>query len=133
MLNKLFKKKNNTERDVRELLRENLNLIEVDMFYNDDPMFLMTKEERILYLKIFFDLYKDNKLINRLKFHINKQAQKTLGNAKDGIQDLAGAMNINGLAFVLNDIERLSNLYIKETTTPMETPIDKFAIIPTEG
>lgn len=130
---KLFTKKQDPKRDVRELLRENLKLVSVDMFYNDDPLLSMTKEERLVYLKSFFDLFKDEKLTQRIKYHINKQAQKTLGSATNGVEDLAGAMNINGIAFIMNDIEKLSNMYIKETTVVPEKPLDKFAIIPTEG
>lgn len=133
MLNRLFKKKSNIERDSRDLLRENLNLVQVDMFYGDDPILNLNKEERIMYLKSFFDLLKDDKLIKRMKYHINKQAQKTLANSKNGIQDIAGAMNINGIAFIIDDIEKLSNMYIKETIVQEQKPIDKFAIIPTEG
>lgn len=128
----IFKKKkiNDNERDVRELLRENLNILPVDMFYGDDPMLKMTQEEKIMYLKSFFDIYKDEKLIERIKYNINKQAQRTLGNSKDMVHDMAGAMNINGMAFVMEDINRLANLYIKETTKPPEKPLDKFSIIP---
>lgn len=130
---KLFGKEQSSKRNIRELLRNNLNVIEADMFYIDDPMNSLENEQRTLYLKTFFDLYKDSKLIDRIKFHINKQAQKTLSNFKDGESDLAGAMNINGMAFIMNDIERIANMYIKETTAKAEPKIDKFKIIPEVG
>ena len=127
------KKKPNLEKNVRDLLRENLNLIEIDMFYIDDPILGLSDEKRRLYLKTFFDLYKDKKLFERIRYHINKQAQKTLAYAKDGIQDIAGASNINGLAYIMDDIEKLANMYIKETSIKEEKPLDKFSIIPEVG
>ena len=129
-LKNIFKKKD-TERGVRELLRENLNVLPVDMFYLDDPITQLNKEERLLYLKEFADIYTNNKLFDRIKYHINKQAQKTLGNSRDGVQDIAGSMNINGMAFIMEDITRLANLHLKESTQPKEEEIDKFKIIPT--
>ncbi len=135
MLNRIFKKEKapTQERELRDLLRENLNLITVDMFYKEDPIIKLKKEERILYLKKFSDLSKDGKLIERIKYHINKQAQMTLAAAKDGTQDVAGSMNINGLAFVIDEIERLAKQYVKETTKKPETPLSKFDIIPKVG
>lgn len=135
MLKDIFNKKQKKlpEEEIRELLRANLNLINFDMYYNDDPLIGLKKEDRLIYLKTFFDLYKDKKLVDRIKYHINKQAIKTLENSQSGIQDMAGAININGLAFVLNDIEKLSNMYIKEKTAPKEKPLDKFSIIPKVG
>ncbi len=129
----MFGKKIKPETNIRDLLRENLNLLRVDMFYSDDPLIGLTDDQRKLYLKSFFDLYKDKKLFDRIKYHINKQAQKTLANSRDGIQDIAGASNINGLAYIMDDIEKLSNMYIKETTVKEEKPLDKFSIIPEVG
>src|SRR4051812_11779452 len=135
MLNKIFKKEkvNDQERDLRDLLRENLNLITIDMFYKEDPILKLKKQDRILYLKEFSDLWKDGKLVERIKYHINKQAQMTLSNSKDGVQDVAGSMNINGLAFVVDEIKRLANQYTKETTPPPKTMASKFDIIPRVG
>ncbi len=129
----MFNKKIKPEKTSRDLLRENLNLIEVDMFYTNDPLIELTDEQRRLYLKSFFDLYKDKKLFERIKYHINIQAQRTLAHAKDGIEDIAGAATINGLAFIMDDIQKLSNMYIKETATKEEKPLDKFSIIPEVG
>lgn len=120
------------ERAVRELLRENLAALEIDLFYSDDPLIKMDPKERTLYLKKFFDLFKDTFLMERIKFHINQQARKTIENSGKGIQDVAGAMNINGMAFIKDDIEKLANLYIKETTQPKEA-FDRFQIIPKSG
>ena len=125
----LFKKQEErSEQHVRDLLRENLNLLSLDM-YLDDPLIGLSENERKLYLKYFFDLNKDLKLIERIKYNINKQAIKTLGNSKDNVQDIAGACNINGMAFIYDEINKLSNMYIKETTKP-EEDFDKFDIIP---
>lgn len=132
MFLKLFKKeeKRNPHRDVRDLLRENLNLLPVDMFYLDDPLNELSPEGRILYLKTFADIYTDKKLCDRIKYQINRQAQLTLAKAQTGTEDQAGAMNINGMAFVLDEIARLANMYLLETTKPKEQPLDKFSIIP---
>ncbi len=122
--------KNQPERDVRELLRENLNLLQVDMFYKDDPIVTLSKEDRLIYLKYFSDLLIDKRLMDRIKFHINNQARKSLENSKNGIQDMAGALCINGLAFVMDDITKLNKLYVKEKSPPPKSPLDKFAIMP---
>lgn len=130
----IFKKKKNEKdqhRDIRDLLRENLNLLSLDMFYRDDPLLALGKEEKIIYLKKFFDLYADQITINRIKYHINKQAIKTLENAKNGIEDTAGASNINGMAFIMEDIQALSKMYVKETAPPQDPILNKFQIIPT--
>lgn len=134
MFKKLFKKREDSlpekKAAVRDLLRENLDLIRVDLFNFTDPLITMDKDERMLYLKYFFDLYKDVKLFERIKFHINTQARKTLQTSASELNDMAGAMNINGLAFVMNDIEKLANMYIKESAATIETPIDEYAIVP---
>lgn len=127
MLHNLFKK-NTSEQNVRDLLRENLSLLSIDLFL-DDPIIELNPEQRKLYLKFFFDLNKDLKLIERIKYNINKQAVKTINNSKDGVQDLAGACNINGMAFVLDEINRLANMYIKELAQS-EEKFDKFEVIP---
>lgn len=124
------KKKNDSDRNIRDLLRENLNLVSLDMFYLDDPINKLSDEERKMYLKFFFDLYNSKELIQRIKYHINIQAYKTLGNAQNGVQDVSGSMNINGMAFIMEDIERLAKQHIKESTQPPEQPLDPFSIIP---
>lgn len=119
-------------RAVRELLRENLAVTPVDLFYSDDPLIGLPDNDRILYLKKFFDLFKDPFLTDRVKYHINNQAKKTIELSGNGVQDIAGAMNINGMAFIMDDIEKLANMYIKESTKPKEK-FDKFEIIPKVG
>lgn len=116
-------------RTARDLLRENLALIPVDMYYREDPLMKMNPQERALYLKKFFDLFKDTFLIDRIKYHTNMQAKKTLKESGSGIQDIAGANNINGMAFILDDIEKLANMHIKETAQP-KPEFNKFDIIP---
>ncbi len=118
-----------SERLVRELLRENLSVLPVDMFYREDPLLSMDPSERAIYLKKFFDLFKDPFLMDRIKYHINQQAIKTIHESGSGIQDVAGAMNINGMAFIKDDIEKLANQHIKESTRP-STEFNKFDIIP---
>lgn len=104
-------------------------MLPVDMFYPGDPIMTMNEQDRKLYLKKFFDLYKDPFLMKRIEYHINAQAKKTIHESGNGIQDIAGAMNINGMAFVKDDIERLANMHIKESSKPKET-FNKFDIIP---
>lgn len=110
------------KRPWKELLRENLNTVVVDVFYSDDPILSLTPEERKIYLKKFKDLVDDVEVINRLKYLVNLQARLTLKGAKDsGESDMAGAMNINGICVVKDDFERLKVMYNKENIGP-----DKF-------
>lgn len=102
------------EREFRELLRENLQTISVDVFHFDDPVIHMTGPTRKEYLAYFYKLEVDKKLIDRIKFLINKQANLTLKNSKDGILDTAGVMKMDGLSLVKDDIERLSGMFLKE-------------------
>jgi hypothetical protein len=129
---KYFKKNEtpNSERSVRELLTENLNLISFDMFSTSDPLVGLTSEERKIYLKYFADMYADKKLIERIQYHINKQSIKTLSNSKEGVTDVAGAMTVNGLAYVMEDIKRLANMHVKESSVPPPKPMDQHRIIP---
>lgn len=131
----LFKKKEvqpvpDLARDVRELLRENLCLLEMDKFYEKDPILSLTKEERLVYLKKFSDLFKDKDVVERLKYMINKQSQKTLWDSRNGVQDIAGASNINGIASVIDEWKRLAGMHIRESRVPDENPLDKFSVIP---
>jgi len=120
MFKNLFKKKlkeetiSSPERDARELLRENLNTVSVDMFYADDPIILLNPSERKQYLSYFHLLLKDKKLMERIKFLINTQARMTLKGSKDGVFDMAGTMTMNGMTVIKNDIERLSVMFEKE-------------------
>ena len=118
-IKKLFQKKEvhiapNHERTMRDLLRENLSTVAVDVFYHDDPIVLMNAEERQAYLLYFRNLVLDKKLISRLKFFINKQANITLMSSKDGVLDTAGVMKMDGTSIIIDDIERLSAMFLKE-------------------
>ena len=132
-MNIFNRKSKDLPRDARELLRENLNVLEMDKFYEKDPLLLMTKEERLIYLKVFADLYKNKELMERIAYMINKQAQKTLWDSRDGIQDIAGTMMINGMSSVIDEIKRLSKMHEKESYVPDYNPLDKFSIIPRSG
>ena len=102
------------EREFRDLLRENLQTVSVDVFHYDDPVVSMTGPTRKEYLAYFYKLATEEKLLSRIKFLINKQANLTLKNSKDGILDTAGVMKMDGLAVVKDDIERLSAMFLKE-------------------
>lgn len=125
-IKKLFAKKEKpqeTEAQLKDLLRENLNLVNVDIFYIDDPA-PVKPEERKLYLKKFHDMFEDKIFVERLKYLINKQARLSLQNHDPtGI----GTVNINGIATVLDDFKRLADSYEKENV-PLET-INKYKII----
>lgn len=128
MLNLFKKNKDNPKRDIRNLLRENLNCIEVDFFSSSDPLIQLTSEERKLYLKKFKDISDDKEIIGRIKYLINLQSKMILRSAKDGSDmDMAGAMTINGLSVVLEDIERLSTMFEKENIGPEK--FDRFGIV----
>ena len=109
------------KRMYKELLRENLNTIVIDMFYGDDPLVSKQGEERKLYLKKFNDLMQDADVLGRIMYLINKQANLTLKAMKDSHDEeanMGGAMNINGISLVKEDFERLSNMYLKEDSPP---------------
>lgn len=113
-----FKKEDKKEvtRSQRELLRELLLSVNVDVFYHDDPLIGMSPEERKEYLQHFFVLARDEKLMKRLEFYINKQANVLLknGTEADGKLDSSAIMTMNGITIVKNDIERLSGMFLKE-------------------
>lgn len=106
----LFSKKEEPKstRSEIQLLRENLNLIELDIFYLDDPIPLK-ESDRKQYLKVFNDFMSNKLAVDRIKYLINKQAVLALQS-----EDKLGAMNINGMATVLEDLQRLSDMYDKE-------------------
>ncbi len=113
----LFTKKEEAQdpaRNMRELLRENLTLVPIDVFYIDDPI-PMKEEERKKYLKVFNDLMKEPEVEARIKYLTNKQARMTLQNHDPTTASL-GSVNINGICTVLDDFKRLSDMYDKETT-----------------
>lgn len=115
------------ERDMRELLRENLKTIPIDLFNIDDPLAIMPVEDRKMLLKYFHELFEDKRLINRIKYLINRQAYLTMGSSTNGSFDQAGAMNVNGMAVIKDEIEKLSTMYVKEYTSP-PPKVDKFGI-----
>ena len=102
------------ERTVRDLLRENLNTVPVDVFSLDDPLLKMNPAERREYLLYFNRLVNDKKLIERIKYFINKQAQLSLKYSKNEKLDMAGALTMNGMGLVKDDVERLSEMFTKE-------------------
>lgn len=114
-------------RTVRDLLRENLKTVAVDVFYIEDPITSLNPEDRKMYLQYFYELSLDKKLIERVKYLINRQANKTLKSSDGGTFDIAGAMNINGLALVKDDIERLGSAYLKENAQK-QSPFNKMGI-----
>ena len=110
------------ERDIKDLLRENLSLVSLDIFYIDDPLLAVPPERRLEYLKKFWDLCADKDIMEWFKYLINKQARLTLqqkmNNPKDN--DDLGAMNVNGIATVKDQFEKLANTYVKENVPPTE-------------
>lgn len=110
------------EREMRELLRENLKTVAVDVFYHDDPLVRLGPEERRAYLFAFHNLWKEGKLIERLQFFVNKQANLTLKESLDGELDTAGIMKMDGTSIIIDDVKRLSAMYLKENTE--NPPID---------
>lgn len=108
------------DRTVRDLLRENLATVPIDVFYIDDPMQKLPPEEKKLYLKYFADIQKDGRLPERLKFLINKQALLTLqsSHTNSSVFDIAGSMTMNGIAAVKDDIQKLAIMHVKEEGAP---------------
>lgn len=102
------------EREMRELLRENLKTVAVDVFYYDDPLLTLNPEERKTYLTYFNVLVNDKKLIDRLKFFVNKQANITLKESIHNELDVAGVMKMDGINTVIDDMKRLSAMYLQE-------------------
>lgn len=121
------KNEDKRQREIKELLRENLSLIPIDIFYIDDPIMGLNEEQKYKYYKKFFDIVSDKEVMERIKFLINKQARLTLASSRDGTADAMGASCINGIASVKDDFERLANSYIKESA-PKED-FNKYKII----
>lgn len=119
----LFRKKKENK-SIKELLRENLKTIPVDMFFLDDPLAQLSGTERIEYLKYFQILAGEKKLMERLKWLINKQARLIIENEKDSDTQagLAGAMTLNGIAVVKDQIEGLAAMYQKELASERPIP-----------
>lgn len=126
--NSLFETKKETQaRDMKELLRENLDLIPVDIFYIDDPRVGIPPDKVLDYDKKFYDICRDKDVMDRIKFLINKQALITINGAKEGKLDALGGININGMATIKDDFTRLGNSYLK--SIPNAEPFNSFKII----
>lgn len=115
------------ERDLRDLLRENLALVALDIYYIDDPLIGVPPDKRLEYLKKFWDMCADPEIMEWFKYLINKQVRITMQMSKDGITDPAGAMNINGIATVKDIFEKLANTYVKENVP--EKDFNKYNVI----
>jgi len=104
------------KREIRELLRENLKCISVDVFHYDDPIMKLNPAERTEYLTYFHVLVNEGRIIERLEFLINKQANVLLknGTAENGELDMTAMMTMNGLTSFKNDIEKLSGMFLQE-------------------
>jgi len=118
--------KEKTKRDEKNLLRENLSLIAIDIFYIDDPLVSISPANKVAYLKKFHDICRDKEIMERIKYLINKQARLTLERSRDGTTDTMGSACINGMASVKEDFERMGSSYLKETTP--EKSFNKYQI-----
>lgn len=116
--------KKNYERVYRDLLRENLNTVSVDVFNYDDPMLRLNPTEKLEYLKYFNKIFTDRKIIARLEYLINLQANMTLKNSLDGELDTAGVMKMDGLSTFKDDVERLSTMFLKEEADRTRPAVD---------
>ena len=65
--------------------------------------------------------------MERFKYLVNKQARLTLQLSKDNHDTTIGSLNINGIATVKDDFERLALSYKKENIPAPE--FNKFKII----
>ncbi len=105
------------ERLARELLRENLGSVTVDMFGVSDPLVLMEGDERKLYLKHCADLAKDEVLMGLIRMLINQQVVRTMhagSKQMDPKFDFAGAMKIDGIAIVKDALDVRASMHFKE-------------------
>jgi len=134
-LTKLFKKPDSgsgtSDRLARELLRENLNTVAVDMFDVADPLLKMNPEQRTMYLKHMADLAKDDDLMNLIKMLINQQVVKTMYQGSqnpDPKFDFAGSMKIDGMACIKDAIEQRAAMHRKET--PVVEEFNKYSVFP---
>lgn len=127
--NKKVATKIKNDRLWKELLRENLNTVAIDMFYGDDPTVLLSGTERNLYLKKFYDIMNDKDVMGRIVYLVNKQANLTLKSMKEGRDesDMAAAMNINGLCLLKDEIERLGKMYQKENVP--EEDFNRYSVV----
>jgi len=118
------KKETNRSRLMKELIRENLDLLPVDIYYIDDPRLAIPPDKLVEYDKKFYDICRDQYVMDRIKYLINKQARMTIqASYQNGTMDALGGININGMATVRDDFIRLGNSYIK--SMPHVEPIDE--------
>lgn len=115
------------ERQCKELLRENLGLVPIDIFYIDDPKLAVPQEKLVDYYRKFYEICKDKDVMDRIRYLINKQVRLTVDNAREGTMDGLGGININGMATVKDDFTRMANSYLKEM--PTEEPFNKFNVL----
>lgn len=108
------------DRDIKDLLRENLALVNLDIFYIDNPLLKVAPDQRLIYLKKFWDLCADPDIMEQLRYLINTQVRVTMQLSKEGVNDTLGAMNINGIATVKDTFEKLANTYVKENVPAPE-------------
>ncbi len=119
--------KTKNERNSKELLRENLSLIPIDLVYIDDPILNVPDDKKTIYYKKFHDIIIDKDITDRINYLINKQAKLTLQASRDGTSDALGYGCINGISSVKDDFVKLGNSYLKETVA--KTEFDKYKII----
>jgi hypothetical protein len=113
---------------MKELLRENLGLVPIDIFYIDDPKLGVPPDKLADYYKKFYDICRDKEVIDRINYLINKQARLILQTANTtGAMDGLAGININGMASVKDDFTRLANSYLKEM--PNETSFNNYKVI----
>ena len=123
-IKKMFEsKKESRPRMMKELIRENLDLLPIDIYYIDDPRLAIHPDKLVEYDKKFYDICQDSDVMDRIKYLINKQARMTIQHSyQHGEMDALGGININGMATVRDDFIRLGNSYLK--LTPNVEPID---------
>lgn len=105
------------ERAMKDLLRENLSLVAVDIFYIDDPKTEVPPDKLVDYYRKFYDVVRDKDVMERIKYMINKQVRVTVENSKNGENDALGGININGMATIKDDFTKMANLYLQEVPT----------------
>src|ERR1035437_1168565 len=94
-------KKENRSRLVKELLRENLDLLPLDIYYIDDPRLEIQPDKLVEYDRKFYDICRDKDIMDRIKFLVNKQGRITIQHGfENGTLDALGSININGMATV---------------------------------
>lgn len=115
------------ERMIKDLTRENLALIPLDIYYVDDPLLGIPPDRKLDYLKKFSDLLADKDIMERFKYLINKQVRLTMQLSKDGHDTTLGSININGISTVKDDFQRLATSYMKESVPDQD--FNRFNII----